>query len=139
MQRQPGENLKLIKVTFLSQDLNLCIFEPPFPTQPPYLTQSHTELEGGRIKYVSYNMITNPKPKTTRLSERSREKPRVCEILVKKVERKDIGKWKYHLTFLSFPVLQYDKSMHIAVTHNDTETQNNIIIQFHQGEQHHTS
>ena len=62
------------------------------------------------------------------MSARSREKPRVCEILVKKVERKDIGKWKYHLTFLSFPVLQYDKSMHIAVTHNDTETQNNIII-----------
>ena len=48
----------------MSQDLDRCVFKPP--QTKSQLFNSYTQLEGGRIKYVNFKIITNPKPKTTK-------------------------------------------------------------------------
>merc|ERR1719234_1655092 len=57
--------------------LGLCVFKPPFAKRPWIFTPG-TQHENGRI----------------RMSERSGGDARMCEILVDKVEKKDLGKWR---------------------------------------------
>jgi len=57
--------------------LSLCIFKPPFAKRAKIFTPT-TQLEDGRI----------------RMSEQSSGDPRVCEIVVYKVESKDLGNWR---------------------------------------------
>merc|ERR1719234_811612 len=57
--------------------LSLCIFKPPFAKKAKIFTPT-TQLEGGRI----------------RMSEQSGGDPKMCEIVVDKVESKDLGKWR---------------------------------------------
>merc|ERR1712179_348133 len=57
--------------------LELCVFKPPFAKKAKMFTPA-TQLEYGRI----------------RLSERAKGDPKICEILVDKVEKKDLGDWR---------------------------------------------
>merc|ERR1712179_429741 len=57
--------------------LELCVFKPPFAEKAKMFTPA-TQLEYGRI----------------RLSERAKGDPKICEILVDKVEKKDLGDWR---------------------------------------------
>merc|ERR1712179_876166 len=57
--------------------LELCVFKPPFAKKATMFTPA-TQLEYGRIK----------------LSERAKGDPKICEILVNKVEKKDLGDWR---------------------------------------------
>merc|ERR1712179_109707 len=57
--------------------LELCVFKPPFAKKAKMFTLA-TQLEYGRI----------------RLSERAKGDPKICEILVNKVEKKDLGDWR---------------------------------------------
>ena len=75
----------------------MCMFMPPFAQKGTiFKNETHfaSPIEDGRIKYV-YNFITNPRQKTIRLSKRSVDDPRMCELYVKKLERKDLGDWQY--------------------------------------------
>merc|ERR1711974_208239 len=56
--------------------LSLCVFKPPFAGAKIFTPT--TQLEGGRI----------------RMSERSGGDAKICEIVVDKVKRKDLGKWR---------------------------------------------
>merc|ERR1719234_2179247 len=57
--------------------LGLCVFKPPFAKRPWIFTPG-TQHENGRI----------------RMSEKSGGDAIMCEILVDKVEKKDLGKWR---------------------------------------------
>ena len=75
----------------------MCMFMPPFAQKGTiFKNETHfaSQIEDGRIKYVN-NFITNPRQKTIRLSKRSVDDPKMCELYVKKLERKDLGLWKY--------------------------------------------
>merc|ERR1719260_54894 len=57
--------------------LKACVFKPPFAKRAKVFTPA-TQLENGRI----------------RMSERAIGDPKICEIVVNKVESKDLGDWK---------------------------------------------
>ena len=55
----PGENKS--NESHLEMDLDRCVFKPP--QTKSQLFNSYTQLEGGRIKYVNFKIITNPNRK----------------------------------------------------------------------------
>ena len=48
-------------------------------------------------KFISFHHKCETESHLIRLSERSVGDPRVCELLVDKVEEKDLGKWRSEL------------------------------------------
>ena len=61
------------------------------------------------------NLVKKP-PFSNRLSERAKGDPKICEILVNKVEKKDLGDWRsnlFHSPVAIWKHIQVCRRMHV--------------------------